>query len=305
MNRAKQERGQALVMTIVALVALLGMAALVLDVGAWFHQKRQLQATADAAALAGAQLLPDNPGGAQAQAMSYANKNDGGVAAADITVTSGKSTNDTISVKAHKTNSGFFSHVAGVFSVNVGASTKARVAVPVQAKGVAPIVVKNTHPLVKGSAGCPCFNQLTTLPLGKDGAPGSFDLINLDNSHGGQGQSILAEWILHGYDGYLPLGQYYTDTGAKFNASQVQAALTQRIGSVLLFPVYDIIQGNGANAQYHVIGWVGFHLNGFEVHGSSGSISGYFTQYIAQGLQPTGGQSAPPWFGVVSVQLIG
>ena len=304
MKRAKPERGQALVMTVISLVVLLGMAALVLDVGAWFHQKRQLQATADAAALAGAQLLPDRPGPAAGQALTYANKNGGGVAAADITVTSGPMPNDTITVHAHKTNSGLFSRVAGVLNVNIGASAKARVAVPVQAKGVAPIVVKNTHPLIKGSSGCPCFNQLTTLPLGKDGAPGSFDLINLDNSHGGTGQSILADWIMHGYNSYLGLGQYFSDSGAKFSASEVQAALTDRIGSVLLFPVYDIIQGTGSNAQYHVIGWVGFHLNGFEVHGNDGSISGYFTEYIATGIQSTGG-SGPPWFGVVSVRLIG
>jgi len=305
MRRAQPERGQALVISVAALVAMLGMAALVLDVGAWFHQKRQLQATADAAALAGAQLLPDNPGGAKAQALAYANKNDGGVKAADIVVSSGPMPSDTISVKAQKDNSGVFSHVAGVLSVTIGASAKARVAVPVQAKGVAPIVVKNTHPLIKGSAGCPCFNQLTTMPLGKDGAPGSFDLINLDNSHGGTGQSILADWILHGYNSYLGLGQYYSDSGAKFNASEVQSALTDRIGTVLMFPVYDIIQGTGSNAQYHVIGWVGFHLNSFEVHGSAGSLSGYFTEYIAQGIQPTSGQPSPPWFGVVSVQLIG
>lgn len=304
MTRLRSERGQALVMSIISLVVVLGMAALVLDVGAWFHQKRQLQATADAAALAGAQKLPDNAGGASAQALTYANKNGGGVDAGDVTVSSGPMTNDTIKVNAHKTNEAFFSRVLGVVNVNVGATATARVFVPASAKGVAPIVVKNTHPLLKG-AGCPCFNSLTTLPLAKDGAPGSFDLINLDNSHGGTGQSILADWILNGYDDYLPLGQYYTDTGAKFNASEVQAALTQRIGSVLMFPVYDIIQGNGANAQYHVIGWVGFHLNGFEVHGSSGSISGYFTEFIAQGLMPTGGGGSPPWFGVVSVHLIG
>ena len=305
MNRATNERGQALVMSVISLVVLLGMAALVLDVGAWFHQKRELQATADASALAGAQLLPDNPGGAAGQALTYANKNGGGVQAADITVSTGRMANDTITVKSHKTNSGFFSRVAGVLSVNIGASAKARVAVPVQAMGVAPIVVKNTHPLIKGSSGCPCFNQLTTLPLTKDGAPGSFDLINLDNSHGGTGQTILGDWILHGYNSYLGLGQYYSDSGAKFNASEVQSALTARIGTVLLFPVYDIIQGSGSGAQYHVIGWVGFHLNGFTVQGSSGTISGYFTEYIAHGIQATGGQTPPPWYGVVSVQLIG
>jgi Putative Flp pilus-assembly TadE/G-like len=303
MTRVRQERGQALVMSVISLVVVLGMAALVLDVGAWFHQKRQLQATADASALAGAQKLPVDPGGASAQALAYANKNGGGVAAADIAVTSGPWTNDTISVKAQKDGVGFFSRIAGVLSVNIGAKAAARVYVPAQAKGVAPIVVKNTHPLLKG-AGCPCFNSPTTLPLAKDGSPGSFDLINLDNSHGGTGQSILADWIIHGYNDYLPLGQYYTDTGAKFNASEVQAALTQRIGTVLMFPVYDIIAGSGAGAQYHVIGWAGFYLTGFTVHGSSGTISGYFTEYIAQGLMPTGGGGNPPWFGVVSVQLI-
>ena len=305
MTGSKNERGQALVLTVLSLVVLLGMAALVLDVGAWFHQKRHLQATADAAALAGAQLLPDDPSGASSLAVTYGTKNGGGVGAADVTISSSRDTNDTISVRAHKTNSGVFSKVLGVVNVNIAATAKARVAVPIQAMGVAPIVVKNTHPLIKGSSSCPCFNQLTTLPLGKDGAPGSFDLINLDDSHGGTGQTILGDWILHGYNSYLGLGQYYSDSGAKFNASEVQSALSARIGTVLMFPVYDIIQGTGSNAQYHVIGWVGFHLNGFTVQGNGGTISGYFTHYIAHGIQPTGGQTAPPWFGVVSVQLIG
>jgi hypothetical protein len=223
---------------------------------------------------------------------------------ADITVTSGPMPNDTISVKAHKTDNGFFSHVSGVVSVDVGATATARVAVPEQARGVAPIVVKDTHPLIKGSPTCPCFNQLTTIPLDKAGAPGAFDLLNLDNTKGGTSPGILGNWITNGYDGYLGLGDYYSDPGAKFNSSQVKGALTQRIGSVLLFPVYDVLTGNGANAEYHVIGWVGFHLNSFIAHGSSGSLTGYFTEYIAQGIQGSDGDTPPPWFGVVSVQLI-
>ena len=70
----KNERGQAIVLMVLALVVLLGMAALVLDVGNWFHTKRRLQATSDAAALAGAQKLPEDPSGAAALAMSYANQ---------------------------------------------------------------------------------------------------------------------------------------------------------------------------------------------------------------------------------------
>jgi hypothetical protein len=44
---------------VIAMVALLGTAAIVMDVGSAWYAKRQVQASADAAALAGAQKLPD------------------------------------------------------------------------------------------------------------------------------------------------------------------------------------------------------------------------------------------------------
>ncbi len=55
---AGDERGQALVLVCVFLVVLLGMAALALDVGNAYLAKRRMQASVDAAALAGAQDLP-------------------------------------------------------------------------------------------------------------------------------------------------------------------------------------------------------------------------------------------------------
>jgi hypothetical protein len=171
---------------------------------------------------------------------------------------------------------------------------------------VAPIVVNKLHPDLKGTANCPCFGSQneTTLPLGKTGAPGAFGLINLDQSHGGTSPGILANWMLKGYDGYLPLGGYFSDPGAKFNSSQVQSALQARIGTVLLFPVFDTLTGNGANASYNVIGWVGFHLDSFSARGSSGTLTGYFTQVIWDGLQSQTSSSNEPDFGARSVQLI-
>ena len=56
--RTRSDKGQATVLTLVFLVVLLGMAALVLDVGSWYRADRAVQSTADAAALAGAQKLP-------------------------------------------------------------------------------------------------------------------------------------------------------------------------------------------------------------------------------------------------------
>jgi len=134
--------------------------------------------------------------------------------------------------------------------------------------------------------------------------PGAFDLLNLDGSRGGTSSGILADWMLKGYDGYLDIGQYYSDPGAKWDSSQLHDALDQRIGTTLLFPVYDDLVGTGANAQYHVIGWVGFHLLDYEARGSSGSITGYFTEVIWNGLQATSGSGQPPNFGARSVQLV-
>ena len=58
MNVRQNDRGQAFVITAFSMVVLIGMSALVLDVGSWFRTKRRLQSTSDAAVLAGAQSLP-------------------------------------------------------------------------------------------------------------------------------------------------------------------------------------------------------------------------------------------------------
>ena len=64
------EGGQAIVLVVISLVVLLGMAALVIDIGYVYYTQRALQASADAAALAGAQELPD-PTQAAAVARQY------------------------------------------------------------------------------------------------------------------------------------------------------------------------------------------------------------------------------------------
>ncbi len=70
LQRRNDERGQVFVFLAVMLVVLLGCAALVVDVGRAYLAKRHLQASADAAATAGALELPD-PIAAQAFATNY------------------------------------------------------------------------------------------------------------------------------------------------------------------------------------------------------------------------------------------
>src|SRR6476660_1807675 len=59
MRRGRRERGQILPIVVLALLALLGISAFAIDVGFAYFAKRQLQSATDAAALAGAQDLPD------------------------------------------------------------------------------------------------------------------------------------------------------------------------------------------------------------------------------------------------------
>ena len=307
MNPVKNERGQVVVLTVLSLVAVLGMAALVLDVGAWFHQKRQLQATADAAALAGAQLLPTNPAGAEATALSYANKNEGGVAGADVVVSSSRAPNDTIAVAAKKTNDGIFSRIVGVESVGIGARAKARVGAPARARYVAPMVVSCDHPLIKNcdGNGVPRFKVPTTMQFDPMGAPGAFGMLNLDGETGTVGTSKEANWILKGFDKYLGLGNYRSDPGAKFSSQEIRGALDLRLNTVLLFPVFRLLSGQGQQAEYEIIGWIGFYLQSYTTDGNNAELSGYFTEFIAKGIQASSGQGSPLSLGVRTVQLIG
>ena len=56
--RAGDDSGHILVMAAIGLVALIGLGGFVIDIGRVMYAQRQLQASADAAALAGAQVLP-------------------------------------------------------------------------------------------------------------------------------------------------------------------------------------------------------------------------------------------------------
>jgi hypothetical protein len=296
MTGIRSERGQALVLTTLFVAALLGLAALVIDVGSWFRAQRDTQAIADAAALAGVQELPYDVAAARALAVQYTSKNGG--ENPDVSFPSV----DRIKVEVRRDAPGFFASVFGVNSVNVGGKATARAFLPAEARWAAPIGVDEKHPLISGCNPLPCFKQQTTLDLQKTG-PGAFRLLNIDGSKGGTGPGTLAEWMLKGYDGFMPLGWYYSDPGAKFNSSQMQSALAARVGDEVLFPIYAETKGQGANFQYKVIGWIGFVITDFEARGNSGTLEGYFTRVIWEGIETSSG-SASPDYGVRAIELI-
>jgi hypothetical protein len=323
MSKNERQSGQATVITVVFMTVLIAMAAAVLDIGSWYRADRALQATVDAAALAGAQALPDSAAQAQALALEYANKNGGDVDVTEIAITSKTIANDTITVDATAPAPGFFSRIFGIDSVTVGARAVARAGGGQSFKYVAPIVVHEKHPkLVCGTA---CFNadnefELTYQHLktgdgkgkddddddgdsGPDGS-GSFGFINLTNE-GGVGSSELGDWILNGLDQYMPLGNYNTSTGNPFSSNNIKGALEHRLGNepTLLFPVYQTLTGTGDNAEYKIVGWVAFHITGMNLAGNNEKIKGWFEEVIWDGILTESGTGSLP-NGIKVVELV-
>jgi Flp pilus assembly protein TadG len=104
------ERGQILAMLAVSAIGLIGMGALVIDVGGGFRAQRKAQSAADGSALAAAQMLPRSTSEATKASDAVAAKNlsDGTVA---LTFTSTYIANDTAVVKADTTSPAFLSKV--------------------------------------------------------------------------------------------------------------------------------------------------------------------------------------------------
>jgi len=282
-----EERGQTVAFAVLWLTVLLGMAGLVIDVGGWYRSQRNLQAQADASALAGAQELPNDMSAAGTFAQSYATKNGITLSPSAINFSKDIYPHDSITVQVDDNAPTFFTKLFGLNTVQVKAEATARNALLGDARWVAPITVNITHPLLSGK-GCPCFDTPTSLPLDKTGAPGGFGLIDLDNGTG-NGSSTLGNWILKGFADPLSVDKdYSSNTGAKFNSTDIDNALDARLGTVMLFPVYDRLKLQGTNAVYHVVAWVGFRLDSYKVTGgNSGTIFGQFTSITWQGVPST------------------
>ncbi|MGH3006639.1 MAG: pilus assembly protein TadG-related protein [Gaiellaceae bacterium] len=299
MRSRKNDCGQAAVLTILFTTVLLGMAAAVLDVGHWYRDDRKIQATMDAAALAGAQALPDDSVEAKALASAYADKNGGGLDDVEISATS--VADDTIEVDGSRPSEGFFTRLFGIDSVTVHATAKARTGVLANPRWAAPVAVDEQHPYLQGKR----WGEETTLDLDKVG-PGAYRLINIDGSHGGTNPHVLGEWIRSGYDGFMPLDWYYSDPGAKYNSNPGFKAALEEVaasGKELLFPVYRETRAEGAGFEYEIVGWVGFVVTDFEIKGSKNStISGYFTQVIWEGIFSE--EVAAEDFGAAAISLV-
>src|SRR5213080_3053840 len=122
------DSGQALVVAVLAMTALIGMVAMTVDVGMLFHSRRNYQNSADSMALAGVAELPTNPGLAIQKARDWGTKN--GLSSSQIKKVEVRTTgypNDTLYVEVEGQFNWTFGRVLGMTTSNVGAEAAARI----------------------------------------------------------------------------------------------------------------------------------------------------------------------------------
>ena len=162
MRALSAECGQAIVFVALMLVILIAVVGIVVDVGMAFRTQRQLQAAADAAALAGAQKLPDPTLAAQT-AQTFGTGPSGtnqisnvtvaeSVATACVTTIPGCRPVNTVSVSENASIPTFFSKIVGFNSFNV--KVKATACSPCGSKPVdIMLVLDRTGSMCQDSAG--------------------------------------------------------------------------------------------------------------------------------------------------------
>jgi Putative Flp pilus-assembly TadE/G-like len=299
--RIRSESGQVFVFVAVIMTALIGMTALVVDVGSWYQAQRHLQTAADAAALAGAQELPTNQASAEAIAHDFAQQNYSGIPAPTVTFPN----TYTIDVAAEADTPGIFAPVlnSAFEVVTVHAAAQAQVFAPLELKDVAPIAVyKDMACIVTDPS---CFGQPVTLAFDEDAefdpTKSKFGLLDLDRD-GSAGAGDMKDWLENGYSDYLPINTDYPPANGEKNGIKQELEDAADEERILLFPVFDTAN---ATTGYHIIGWAAFVIDDVVVwNGHDHEFTGHFVTFIATDLAAGGTISDPNLdFGVHVITL--
>ena len=234
---AADDSGAIALVVAILIVALLGVAAIVIDSGMLYAQRRSMQTAADSAALAGVMELPGSPSQAGVVADQYVDANPAGGSSPgrEYTVSSTYGTNDTLRV--HLTQPSLNMTLARFLGINsepVGAKATAVISSPSgYGRGVMPFGIMSKEPSGTSPFGY-VFNESVTLkqPAGQ-GEAGNFQFIDLVGGVGepaGGAPDITGPLSQGGVAEPVFIGEtYYTQTG--INGVKVDTSLDTWIGS--------------------------------------------------------------------------
>lgn len=293
------EKGSILVIIAITMVVLLGMTALVTDVGALALNRNRLQAAADSAALAGAQELPVDTGLARSVAEDYLKKNLGDSYSPTISFSE---SNQRITVELRRNVEFSFARVLGINASDVNVRAAA-INAPARSvlSGLRPFAILLEDAEKTG---------LVTLKVGdKKNAdeddrlgPGNFGAIGLLQGNSDNGANVYRDNVHKGTTGNYWIGKK-VDTETGNMAGPTEQGLERLFNvegspAIIILPVVDELYVNGKKPAT-IVGFAAFEVRK-EENTVKEEVSGRFVRFVTLGVGDTGGVD----YGVRAVNLV-
>ena len=289
----KRENGQSMVIFCIALVVVLVCCALSVDIGVMAATKSDLQVAADAAALAGAQALPDDPEEAHEVAEAYALTN--GAPEDAVRITIGED-NRSITVEIDRTANHSFARVIGSSGTGLYAKATAGVGIAASVPWIVPFVIPKPalfdydHVYVMRMYGAGPYassyaypsdyrSKYPTYPKNNP-YPWHFDYMNVKIKAGSNPSVEFQDYLSYLRNGYretFTVGQnmlyYAPSSGGRESVNTFASRVTAdsnsdhtkaKVGDarVMLIPVVESLlpRTTRENTNVKIIGFVGFFL---------------------------------------------
>ena len=277
----------------IALVIMLACCALSIDVGVMAATKSDLQIAADAAALAGAQALPDDPDEARNIAEAYARTNGDPQDAVRITF---GADNRSITVEIDRTEQHRFARVLGSSGTGLYAKATAGIGIAASVPWIVPFVIPKPavfdydHVYVMRMYGAGPYASSYSYPTDYKGKyptypktnpyPWHFDYMNVKIKAGSNPSVEYQDYLSYLRNGYretFTVGQnmlyYAPSSGGKESVNTFASRVTAdpnadytkaKVGDarVMLIPVVKSLlpRNTKENTKVEIIGFVGFFL---------------------------------------------
>lgn len=287
------EHGAVSVITAIMMVALLGFAAIAIDVGMMYSERAQLQNGADSAAMAVANNCAKGacgPYGTTAGALANLNAVDGKTKTDSVTFPAPGSVKVDVSSRDAAGDNFIrlaFANIFGISTTTVGATATASWGGVSSGVVPFPITFSDCQFDLSGEMQLLQYHQTGAQACGRGASgliiPGGFGWLVQDsgtctvtinlNSEGGIVGSRTGTSPPSGCDTIL------SQWKSKINAGQPPVAF---------FPVYDGESGSGSGGTFHIRGFAAFEVHGWKFTGSDSTLEFNNTGFTPSSLNCTG-----------------
>lgn len=312
-SHIRSERGVASAIMVLFLSAALGLAALVVDVGNSWQERRHVVTATDSAALAAVQDYVRGEAGCALSAPGSIAANNPDASMTSCThVPPTAGTPGRVTVEAEATVDFIFANVLGIADTTVSSSTSASYDVAGTIDGglrpfglCVDYIDELTPTMVPGNGEIYRIYYGRTAQItncnGGDPISGNWGVLDFDG--GSNSQNDIKDWTMDGYDGSVSIGDWIEGTPGSFSNS-LRDQLQHLVDNVDHFtlPIFSEYNDlNGANAEFLIDNFAVVKLHDFKTTGSQDSryIDLEFLEEVVQG----GGGGPGPGLGAYVIGI--